>query len=396
MLFLLLSAVLFVGLILGVLIGSIRAGKRLGFMVDMLEDNESNVHFREQGLYQQFNKSLNRLKAFFIREKLEIREQEKYYSEMLDHVQTGVVVLDGYNVTYHNSRALSLLGLSNFNSLRQLSQLDPSLVSAFEQVEDVGSMTVDFFNESEQVKIRLSASYVSIRGKSLKIIIFDDISKDIQDSQDESWSRLIRVLTHEIMNTVTPISTLSQALATNFDKAEGLGMDVKAGLETISTSAASLIHFVEDYRSLSRVAPPKCKVFMVREFVPTIQGLAHTMGVHFLFEEKKKEILLYADKGQIQQILVNLVKNAVQAGATQVKMTADLDNSDNVVITVSNNGRPISKDASEQIFVPFFTTKKDGTGIGLSLSRQIMRLHNGSIRLTCSDEEKTVFTLIFR
>ena len=391
-----LAAALVLGFALGAAFSIMKTGRRVNYMVDLLEDGETTVRFREKGIYHRFNTSLNRLKGFFTREQDELREREKYYSKMLDHIQTGVVVLEGENVIYRNSRALVLLGLSNFNSLRQLSNIDPALAGAFASVQEGRNEVTDIFSESGKVTVRLYASHASIRGKEVKIITFDDISRDLQENQEESWSRLIRVLTHEIMNTVTPISTLSQALVKDFDRADELGLDIRAGLSTIASSSESLIHFVEDYRALSRVAAPQRKSFMAGELADIIKDLSKAMGVEFIYTEKQDDILMYADKGQISQVLVNLAKNAAQAGATKIEMTADYDSSENVVISVSNNGRPISKDASEQIFVPFYTTKKEGTGIGLSLSRQIMRLHNGSIALTRSDAERTTFTLIFR
>ena len=391
-----LAAALVLGFALGAAFSIMKTGRRVNYMVDLLEDGETTVRFREKGIYHRFNTSLNRLKGFFTREQDELRERERYYSKMLDHIQTGVVVLEGENVIYRNSRALVLLGLSNFNSLRQLSNIDPALAGAFASVQEGRNEVTDIFSESGKVTVRLYASHASIRGKEVKIITFDDISRDLQENQEESWSRLIRVLTHEIMNTVTPISTLSQALVKDFDRADELGLDIRAGLSTIASSSESLIHFVEDYRALSRVAAPQRKSFMAGELADIIKDLSKAMGVEFIYTEKQDDILMYADKGQISQVLVNLAKNAAQAGATKIEMTADYDSSENVVISVSNNGRPISKDASEQIFVPFYTTKKEGTGIGLSLSRQIMRLHNGSIALTRSDAERTTFTLIFR
>ena len=387
---------LVLGFALGALFCIVKAGRRVNYMVDLLEDGETTVRFRERGVYHRFNTSLNRLKAFFMREKEAVREREEYYAKMLDHIRTGVVVLDGENVAYRNSRALELLGLTNFNSLRQLANIDACLSGAFAAVQDGHHEVTDIYSESGKTTLRLYASRAFIRGREVKIITFDDISRDLQDNQDESWSRLIRVLTHEIMNTVTPIATLSQALAKDFDRAGELGLDIRAGLETIASSSESLIGFVEDYRALSRVAAPRRKSFMAAELADILKDLSKAMGVDFVYTEKQADILMYADKGQISQVLVNLAKNAVQAGATRLEMTAGLDSRENVVISVSNDGRPISKDASEQIFVPFYTTKKEGTGIGLSLSRQIMRLHNGSISLTRSDAERTTFTLIFR
>ena len=241
----------------------------------------------------------------------------------------------------------------------------------------------------------------------MKIVAFNDISSDIEENESASWTRLIRVLTHEIMNTVTPIASLSDALvkyaesdASEEGKTDSHAPDIKAGLQTIATSANGLIKFVESYRNLTHIAAPVRKAFFLRELIDTIRKLTAGQfagaGADLVYEEKDEDILLYADFGQISQILVNLVRNALQAGASEVRITAWIDSMESVVVDVANNGQPISKESQEEIFVPFFTTKPSGTGIGLSISRQIMRLHNGTLRLSCSDSRQTVFTLVFR
>ena len=203
-------------------------------------------------------------------------------------------------------------------------------------------------------------------------------------------------MTHEIMNTITPIASLSDTLLT-FD---GVDEDIKNGLSTISESSKGLIKFVDSYRNLTRVAPPVKKAFYFKELAERVISLtreqAAMSGAICTYEEKSEDIILYADEGQITQILINLVKNAVQADARNIVITAQLTLSEQTVISVTNDGLPISRESQDEIFVPFFTTKQEGTGIGLSLSRQIMRLHNGSLTLTRSDESGTVFTLLFR
>lgn len=222
-----------------------------------------------------------------------------------------------------------------------------------------------------------------------------------QQNEEESWTKLIRVLTHEIMNTVSPIASLSDALSHDLDSPGGdSGMDVKAGLETISSSSKDLIKFVQSYRELAGVARPVKKGLMVDELAAKVIELTSeqcaAVGAACTYSSAAEDILIYADESQISRILINLVKNALQAGAKHISMTAEIDRSEQTLIHVANDGDPISKEAQEQIFIPFFTTKREGSGIGLSLSRQIMRAHNGLLELTSSDEKSTVFTLIFR
>ena len=220
-----------------------------------------------------------------------------------------------------------------------------------------------------------------------------------QQHEQDSWTKLIRVLTHEIMNTISPVASLSDTLSKSMDENGHSELDVKAGLETISSSSKNLIKFVETYRQLSGVARPVRKAIMVEELINKVFALGNEMtpeGVTCRFQAQEPDLMIYADEGQISQILINLVKNAVQAGASEITITGSMGKEDEVILNVANNGQPISPESQEQIFVPLFTTKKKGSGIGLSISRQIMRNHNGTIELTRSDSAATVFTLIFR
>ena len=224
--------------------------------------------------------------------------------------------------------------------------------------------------------------------------------KQRQAHEQDSWTRLIRVLTHEIMNTVSPIASLSDAMAKSVDENGHSELDIKAGLETISDSSKNLIGFVQTYRQLSGVAKPIRKALDLRELMDSVIALnseyAASCGAVCEYRPEGDDLMIYADEGQISQILINLVKNALQAGAKRIYITAKMGKDDDVIIQVANDGEPIPVAAQEQIFIPFYTTKKEGSGIGLSISRQIMRNHNGSLELVRSDAKQTVFELRFR
>lgn len=229
------------------------------------------------------------------------------------------------------------------------------------------------------------------------------VERQRQQNEQESWTKLIRVLTHEIMNTVSPIASLSEGLSQYMDSHENGNeneMDVKAGLDTISTSSRNLIKFVESYRELAGVARPVKKGLMVSRLIGKVISLTASQcleaGATCTFESSTDDILIYADESQISRVIINLIKNAIQAGATQIGIFAEIDRLEQTLIHVSNNGAPISPASQEQIFIPFFTTKTDGSGIGLSLSRQIMRAHNGQLDLIRSDGLLTEFLLTFR
>ena len=224
--------------------------------------------------------------------------------------------------------------------------------------------------------------------------------KQRQAHEQDSWAKLIRVLTHEIMNTVSPIASLSDALSKSMDEAGHSELDVKAGLDTISDSSKSLIKFVETYRELSGVARPVKKAIDLQELMDKVIGLDSELladkDAVCTYTPEEPDLMVYADEGQISQILINLIKNALQAGAKHIKITGNMGKEDDVILRIANDGEPIPIAAQEQIFVPFYTTKKEGSGIGLSLARQIMRQHNGSIDLVRSDVNETVFELRFR
>lgn len=218
----------------------------------------------------------------------------------------------------------------------------------------------------------------------------------IQYEQD-SWTKLLRVLTHEIMNTVSPIASLSDSLYKDIDNKSV--NDIKDSLETISSSSKNLITFIESYRELAGIARPAKKAIMLKPFLENIVDLTSKQcdsnntlcSCHF----DDDDILIFADEAQISRIFINLIKNAIQADATSIHIKAEINQHEHTVIHVTNNGVPIPEECREQIFIPFFTTKSNGNGIGLSLSRQIMRAHNGSIELS-NDNSCTEFIITFR
>ena len=375
-----------------------RMRRKVNYMLDALEDKELNFRFDEKRLRdRRFNKTLNRLRNIFDKERREIMEQEKYFGQMLDHVKTGIAVFeDDGRLNYCNRTALALLGVATFSHIRQLKTINESLYQAFETITDESELKASYYNERGKITISLTASETSIGKETVRIIAFNDISNDIAENEQQSWSKLIRVLTHEIMNTVTPISSLSETLLA----LENVNEEVKNGLSTISQASKSLIRFVESYRNLTRIAPPVKKAFYLKDLVENVLKLTNEQalaeGVSYRFIENSHDIILYADEGQITQIFINLIRNAIQAEAKNIVISAEITPSEQTVIDITNDGHPISKESQEEIFVPFYTTKQEGTGIGLSLSRQIMRMHTGSLVLTRSDSRGTVFTLVFR
>lgn len=384
---------------------------KITYMLDALEDKELNFRFDESHLHnRRLHKTLNRIRVIFEKEKEEIAEHEKYYARMLDQVTTGIVVVDREakregRVIYCNASALAMLGMSTFSQTRQLGNISPELENCFRlSGPALNDMRVSIYNEKGKTTLSVTNTETSLQGKSVSIFALNDITNEMAHNEELSWNRLIRVLTHEIMNTITPISSLSHTLSVELEEtspdAPVNRKELKLGLDTISDSSKGLIKFVDTYRSLTRISAPQKKAFFLRDLVERVRKLSHeqllSSNADFAYKEMSDDILLYADEDQLSQVFINLVRNALQAGATSIVIQSEIDFAGSTVVTVSNNGKPIGKDKHDEIFVPFYTTKQDGTGIGLSISRQIMRMHNGSISLQESNEERTSFLLCFR
>lgn len=368
---------------------------KIDFMSDALDSGESAFRYSEDNWSdRRLNRSLNRLRSIFEAEKSDIRERERYFGIMLDHVQSGVIVIDGDKIDYSNVIARGFLGMSDISSLRQIERISPELANAFRSASETESRA-SLVSERGTVQFSISACTARLHGKDVSIVTFNDITREMENNESESWTRLIRVLTHEIMNTVTPIASLSSALSQNLDAYDT--EDVRSALGTISSSSEGLISFVQSYRSLTHIAAPVRKAFYLRDLVNDSVTIAQANwpSARVSYHELSEDIILYADYGQISQVMNNLIKNAVQAGASDIDITASIDKRERTVINVANNGEPISETGREQIFVPFYTTKGvSGTGVGLSLCRQIIRLNGGTINLTSSTFEATVFTIV--
>ena len=368
---------------------------KIDFMSDALDSGESAFRYSEDHWSdRRLNRSLNRLRSIFEAEKSDIRERERYFGIMLDHVQSGVIVIDGDKIDYSNVIARGFLGMSDISSLRQIERISPDLANAFRSASEAESKA-SFVSERGTVQFSISACTAMLHGKDVSIVTFNDITREMENNESESWTKIIRVLTHEIMNTVTPIASLSSALSQNLDAYDT--EDVRLGLGTISSSSEGLISFVQSYRSLTHIAAPVRKAFYLRDLVNDSVTIAQANwpSARVSYHELSEDIILYADYGQISQVMNNLIKNAVQAGASDIDITASIDKRERTVINVANNGEPISETGREQIFVPFYTTKGvSGTGVGLSLCRQIIRLNGGTINLTSSTHEATVFTIV--
>lgn len=377
--------------------------KQVLFMIDALENNDNTFRFPEEdGTMEsrQINVALNRVGHILYNVKSETAQQEKYYELILDFVSTGLLVLNDNGAVYQkNKEALRLIGLNIFTHVRQLSKVDTVLMNRVENCRPGDKLQVTFHNERGTVNLSIRVSEINVRKEHLRILALNDINTELDEKEIDSWIRLTRVLTHEIMNSVTPITSLCDTL---LSMSEGKDEEISHGLQTISTTGKGLLSFVESYRQFTRIPTPEPSLFYVKAFIERMVELARHQNpcdnIIFHTEISPADLILYADENLISQVVINLLKNAIQAIGSQpdgkIEIQAYCNDTEEILIEIKNNGPEIPLEIAEHIFIPFFTTKEGGSGIGLSISRQIMRLSGGS--LTLLPDKETKFILKFK
>lgn len=384
--------------------------EKIAYFLNAVENEDSMLHFSEKTLHKanaEMNKSLNRINKLIQEVKLRNREQEQYYSLMLEQVATGIVVInENGNVMQANSAAKNLLNYQSFNHIEQLKRIDTNLFNTFYRLKNGEThqfLKLTYKNNITHLSLR-ATSFLS-HGENLRIISVHDISNELEAKELESWQKLIRVLTHEIMNSITPITSLSETLLNYFIPPEK-PLDKKTvantvkGLEVINERGTGLIRFVESYRKLTRLSKPVLKHVNLRNLIEhlllLLENEADFQRIQFNVETETPDIGIKADEAQLSQVLINLIKNAMYAvkdiTEPRISVRAHYSQNGRCEIQVIDNGPGIPPEIMEQIFIPFFTTKENGSGIGLSLSRQIMKNHGGSIEAV-SSPGSTVFTL---
>lgn len=389
-----------------ILLADKRYAQKVAFMFDAIDNSDYAFQYATRGRSSNdklVSQSLNRITQILFQAKAEAIQKEKYYELIMNCVNTGIIVLDDSGVIFQtNNEALRLLGMTVFTNVRQLGRIDRNLEELITNIQPGNKHQISFNNERGTVHLSIRVSEMTLQEKHVRILAINDINSELDDKEIDSWIRLTRVLTHEIMNSVTPITSLSDTLLSMHSDADD---EIRNGLEVISTTGKSLISFVKSYRKFTHIPTPEPSLFYVQKFAERMVQLArhhnHFPNIRIRIEVQPADLIVYADENLISQVVLNLLKNAMQAiGSEQadgfIEVKAYCNDEEAVLIEVSNNGPIIPPEEAEHIFVPFFTTKEGGSGIGLSISRQIMRLSGGSITLKSSPStQKTTFVLTF-
>ena len=375
------------------------------FISGFAADNRLGRSFKE------LNIAFNEVLEAFRKARSEKEEHWQYLNSVVQQVRTGILSFDGDgNVQLINTNAKRFIGSSNIKNIKELIPLNPKLYHAINSAE-LGKS--ELYKGPNEIYLTIQSTELRIRGTDVKLVTLQNIQPELQKQELEAWQNLTRVLRHEIMNSITPISSLTSTLREILDydmerknshyelKEEG-AEDLKEGLSTIENRSRGLIKFIDAYREYTSLPKPKMTTVRLKDMVTHVAQLMRTelkkTNIDFHYECNSEYLTIQADVEMIEQVLINLLKNAIEALSEtdnpKLELIGTYDEN-TVKIEIIDNGPGIIKEALEHIFVPFYTTKRTGSGIGLSLSRQIMQMHNGSITVESIPDEKTIFTLRF-
>lgn len=327
--------------------------------------------------------TINQFGSLMNEQKQQMVQQEKFYEHIMSAVSTGIIVIDEHdNIMQANPAAAKLLGLPILSNLRQLERYGNDVADLFRLIQAKERRQLHLQTDKGEVDLSIACVRTELDRKAVRILIMNDIHNELDEKELDSWIKLTRVLTHEIMNSMAPISSISDTFMQREDVKDS---EIYDGIRAIHETSTGLISFVDSYRKFSALQQPQPEPFFIQEIMKQVSSLNLVPeNINLNIQVEPNDLMLYADSNLIRQLLINLLKNAVQAIGNhqgRILVHAYADKNEHVFINVSNNGPAISSELARQIFVPFFTTKQDGSGIGLSLARQIMKLSGGTITL---------------
>ena len=374
---------------------------RLGFIIRAVRNDDYSFRFTINPNHTEnafVNQSLNEIKEVMDEKKRLIREDEKNFELIMECANIGIMLLmENGTVVHANSKALETFSLPMISHVGYLKSQSEELVEILNNIKPSEQKSVKYYTEIGETNLVLSCSAIKYKEKNLRVVTIGNINKELDNQEAEVWEKLTRILTHEIMNSLAPITSISNTLINNLDDAKKVG----EGLEIIHTTSDRLMQFVNSFRQVTRIPPPQKAPFYLKELLADAVALTNSGKIKINIDINPDDIMLYADRTQISQVIVNLLKNAVESCENNnddkeyfIEIHSHLDSEERIYIEISNNGGKISDEIAENIFTPFFTTKQDGSGIGLALSRQIVRLHGGTIHLSRNTDEKVAFLII--
>lgn len=371
--------------------------QRIDLVFNVLNNNDFSFRFvdnPQQSDYALVNYSLNRIKDVLDTTKLQIQEKERFVELIMECANIGIItLLPNGSVLRANSKATNLFGMTRLSHINQLRPLSSVLADTILNIRGGEHCYVHYVNETGEVSLSLSCADMQQDGKQLRVVTLGDINSELSDKEIESWTKLTRILTHEIMNSLAPVTSISNTLLASPPDTES----IQSGLQTIHLTSERLMSFVDSFRQVTRIPQPQRSPMYLHELIENAKRMISIENVAFDVDIHPADTMVYVDSELMTQVLVNLLKNAREAIGEQnghIWITARIDSAERIIIDVCNDCGPIPNEIAEDIFTPFFTTKQDGSGIGLAVSRQIVRLHGGTLRLTSNRHNKIAFTLV--
>jgi two-component system nitrogen regulation sensor histidine kinase NtrY len=394
-----------------------RSHENIASFLDSIRFDDLSYSFKTESddpVVQRLHKELNEAMLKLRNSRREKDSEFLFFKNIVMHVGIGLIIFkeDG-KIEIFNSAARRLLKINRAENINDLKDVSETLVNVFVKLKTGGRELVRLKIGDDLFQLSIYAIELTLRGENVKLISIQNIQSELEEKEMEAWQNLVRVLTHEIMNSVTPISSLAgiveEELKQHMQLQEGTQLtkdqlnDIHLSLQTISKRSEGLIHFVKEFRSLTSIPKPRQIQIEVKTLLEELTMLHRKelmeKGIHLTISVYPEDLTISADRNMIEQVIINLIKNAIQAFEDQeeklIELKASLNEKSRPIISVKDNGTGIDPEAMEKIFIPFFTTKKTGSGIGLSLSRQIMRQHQGTLAVKSTVGKGTEFFMRF-
>jgi len=395
-----------------------RTNNKLTQFFNSIKYSDFSSSFSDKSMGKSFEKlstSFNEVIEEFKKHRAEKEENFNYLQTVVQHVNIGIICFDASgNVDLYNNAAKRILKKSIIRNINDLYTVKDELPETLLKMKAGDKVLIKIFTEDELKQLSFYATEFRMRGQEFVLAAFYDIHAELEQKEIESWQKLIRVLTHEIMNSITPISSLASTVndilidhSSEQPQLNALDDDdlenIENALNTIRRRSEGLLNFVDIYRNLTRIPQPNFRYFRVKEAFDRAEQLLRqridNLNIKCECKVYPDDLKLTADPDLIDQVVINLILNAIDAvkstAKPEISLVAYNNQNNRTLIEIADNGTGIKPDIIDKIFMPFFTSKKEGSGIGLSLSRQIMHLHKGSISVKSKQDEGTVFTLKF-
>lgn len=411
-------AVIIIVLTINLILFLNRTNRNIQFFFDSVRNDDSNIFFpvdHKSGSLKELHQSMNAVSRQIQNLKIEINKQEQFFGRILELLATGIITYDNKGFVHHsNSAAKKLFPINTLTHLRQIERIHKNLYEAILNLKPSERQLVAINTRQGDIQLLLKSTISGAGRDELCILSIQDIKRELDEKEIDAWMKLIRVLMHEIMNSITPITSLSDSLLKIYMEGDGqikpeavsektISSTLK-GLNVISQQGKGLMNFVESYRKLARIPKPDLKLLSVTRLFSRVNMLIENLekrnNTKVTFQIINPDIEILADENLISQVLINLIKNALEANEEnpycRISISADIDPTGSPEICVNDNGPGISEDILEEIFIPFYTTREKGSGIGLSISRQIMGIHGGSLTVQSKPGSDTLFCMRFR